>query len=47
MDDDKNLSRIVTGPQPLDEEDKELLEEAYTRLDAWEREIRGYHEEAM
>lgn len=43
---DKELSRIVTGPQPLSDEDKELKEEVYTRLDAWEREIRNYHDEA-
>ena len=47
MDLDEELGRIVTGEQPLSEEEKALRDEAYARLDLWERECKDYHDEAM
>lgn len=37
---------IVTGEQPLDAKEKELVEEIYTRLELFEQANRPYHEEA-
>lgn len=36
----------VTAEQPLDEEEKKLLEQIYARLDNWQQECKDYHDEA-
>lgn len=42
-----NLTPSALSEQPLDEADKELVKEIYTRLDVFEQENRSFHEEAQ
>lgn len=37
---------LFTGEQELSDEDRELLREAYTRLDLWEKDCAPFHEDA-